>query len=916
MSSSHICLACRRRFGQLRFAQVWQCRSRATFISLSSNKPRNTGNNKLEELPLSGTGGERNADPGNIRKLSQRKTSSSRHNKPDSGDMLEALFERTVHPPPPKEVADPEARSSFGSYKNAERLRYMISESQPLADSWAFFVEHFGPEAAAKSELAKDTSGRLQVPSYLKPTAVNLFKKIILAKRKNPFSQTLPSATELSRVFYQLGYLNGSDWTNMLSVILQGLLRLDQQDSDDLESKKRLLADLIGIWNVACRGVSHSRKFPAMESPDVYWSTLPTFLNMDIIGVSRRRGPDSAFNLLVPSLPIRDNSHFQILTIASFGILSDSSITAECLPIDVTPLLRLLGRIINVPGHVARACSLVPREAALDTVSCYVMSNRKIFLDRAQEIAQQIHFESTQAKPRLVPRESSPALKRINLSFLDRRINAALDDRNLREVDELWADAAQWPVDLGSGEDYSAVIGAGLLSRMLAESFIRAYMGLRQPNRAIDVWNHMVNSGLTPNVRTWTSLIRGCKAAKDPSALEQIWKRMLASGVEPDNYCWVARIDGLIFCRQVDAGIAAIDEMGRLWKQAARAKYPKLPLPQLHLVEDVQSPLKPSIEVVNAAVAGLLNLNMSNAAYKVLAWSGKFGIAPDVSTYNILLKPLVIGGHSEESMALLRRMQKSGVQADIVTFMTILDETIPSLEGLSLKETTDIFYTIFDEIESAGLAVEIPVYTKIIGHLLTQDGIKGFSMHAVNAVLSRMVSKGVYPTSQIHILLLNHYFAQSPPDMEGVRTTIERAILTTRGTNEFFWDRVIEGYSINGETGLAMKYLGKVQENKGKVGWLAMRLLLLALVENQEWDMARTLVNNAVSDNGAPVPVEGQGAERQLSWRFWKLARELDLVQQGKDLKKKYEEAESEERKGEVLFEDAARIRKVGNDQV
>ncbi|KAK2630371.1 hypothetical protein QTJ16_001191 [Diplocarpon rosae] len=909
-----MCLACRQRFGQLRHAQVWQCRSRATFISLSSNKPRNTESNKLEELPLSGTGGEPYAEPKNTRILSPRKTPSTRCKKPDSGDVLEALFERTVHPPPPKEVADPEARSSFGSYKNAERLRYMISESQPLADSWAFFVEHFGPEAAAKSELAKDTSGRLQVPSHLKPTAVNLFKKIMLSKGKNPFSQTLPSATELSRIFYQLGYLNGSDWTNMLSVILQGLLRLDQQGSDDLESKKRLLSDLIGIWNVACRGASHFRKFPAMESPDVYWSTLPTILNTDIIGNSRRRGPNAAFNLLVPSFTIRDNSYFPLLTIASFGILSDSSITAECLPIDVKPLLRLLSRFINVSGHIGRACSQVPHEA-LDTISFYVMSNRNTISDRAQEITHQIHFESTQAKPRLVPRDSSPALKRINLNFIDTRINAALDDRNIRQVDELWEDAAQWPVDLSFGEDHSAVSGAGLLSQSLAESFIRAYMGLRQPNRAIDVWNHMVNSGLTPTVRTWTSLIRGCKAAKDPLALEQIWKRMLASGVEPDNYCWVARIDGLIFCRQVDAGIAAIDEMGRLWKQAARAKYPKMPLSQLHLLEDIKTPLKPSIEVVNAAVAGLLNLNMSNAAYKVLAWSGKFGIAPDVSTYNILLKPLVIGGHSSESMALLRRMQKSGIQANIITFMTILDETIPSLEGLSLKETTEVFYNIFDEIESAGLAVEIQVYTKIIGHLLAQDGLKALSIHAVNAVLGRMISKGVHPTSQIHILLLNHYFAKSPPDMEGVRTTIERASLTKLGTNEIFWDRVIEGYSVNGETGLAMKYVGKVQENRGKVGWFAMRMLLLALVENQEWDMARTLVNNAVSDNGAPVPVEGQGAERQLSWRFWKLARELGLVQQGQDLKKKFEEAESQERKGEVLFKDAVLIRKVGTEQ-
>ncbi|KAI6716284.1 hypothetical protein JHW43_001243 [Diplocarpon mali] len=884
-----------------------------TIWPATNNKPRNTVNNKLEEQPLSATGGEQSVDSGNNRNVSHTKTSSSRPKKPDSGDVLEALFERTVHPPAPQEVADPEARSSFGSYKNAERLRYMISESYPFADSWAFFVEHFGPEAAAKSELVKDTSGRLQVPSYLKPTATNLFKKIILAKRQNPYSQSLPSATELSRIFYQLGYLNGFDWTNMLCTILQGLLNLEQQRPNDLDSKKQLLSDLIGVWNVACRNVGHLKKFPAMESPAVYWSSLPTILNRNILRVSRVRGPESAFALLVPSFTVRDIPTLPVLTSASFGILSDSSVTPEDLPIDVKPLMKLFSQFITVPGHDTRAYNRVPHEAGLDQIMPYVISNSKIFADRAQKITQQILFETARAERRPVPRESTPASKGLSLSFIDRRVNAALDDRNLRQVDELWTDAAQWPVDLTPGEDYTPANDVGLLNRSLANSFIRAYMGLRQPNRAIDVWNHMVNSGLTPSLKTWLSMITGCKAAKDPKALEQVWKRMLASGVKPDTHCWVARINGLIYCRQIDAGIAAIDEMGRLWKQAARAKHPNMPLPQLHLVKEVEGALKPGIEVVNVALAGLLNLNMSSAAYKVLAWAGKFGITPDVSTYNILLKPLVVGGHSKESMALLQRMQKSGVQADIVTFMTILDETIPSLEGLSLQEIIEVFHTIFDEIESAGLAVEIPVYTKVIRHLLPRDGTTKLGMRAVNAVISRMISKGVYPTSHIFCILLSHFFDQSPPDMEGVRITIERASLTKRGTDEIFWDRVIEGYSRYGETGPAMKYLGKVQEKKGKVGWLAMKLLLIALVENQEWDLARTLVNNAVADNGAPVPVEGQGAERQMSWQFWKLARELNLVEQGQELKQKYEEAEDEKKKGEGSLQDSDLIRKVAD---
>jgi pentatricopeptide repeat protein len=85
----------------------------------------------------------------------------------------------------------------------------------------------------------------------------------------------------------------------------------------------------------------------------------------------------------------------------------------------------------------------------------------------------------------------------------------------------------------------------GTFTEALGNLFILIYMTLRQPNLAIDVWNHMLKSGLQPSLQTWDAMLSGCKASRDWKTLEVVWKRMLASGAQPDAVCWTTRISGL-----------------------------------------------------------------------------------------------------------------------------------------------------------------------------------------------------------------------------------------------------------------------------------------------------------------------------------------------------------------------------------
>ncbi|KAG4444071.1 hypothetical protein IFR05_000424 [Cadophora sp. M221] len=876
MSSPHICLACRRTVNQIRLASVVQWGSRATFISLSNNnkarkpagrEPRGNQLDPAEEL-------EKGNDVSTAR-LPRRKPNPPRTTNP--GDVLESLFEQTIHPSSVSNGEEPqEFQSALEPYQRVHELNMMMENKAPFPDQWAFFLEHFGPAA----QLAKGRD-RIAMPSYLGPTINLMWRAIVEAKEKDhPLPESLPSTTEISRVFMELGYLSGHDWIDMVSHPLRYILKMRNGEFRDPETEKRLTEDLIGAWNIACRDIGQLGRFHDKDSPS-YWMTLPSISMVDAAHAHQKRGSQDVFALLVPLFKLGSLKPFPTITLATFGLLSERSVDIEGLSIDPSPLLTVLSRIISVPGLDRSNIHSPYSMSNVAELSEYVKDNWSAIRERAAAMSQYHHPQIDKTKAERMSRASV----QISVRYINRRLHEASTTRNLRQVDDIWSDVSRWPVDTSGVEGPSAE--QGKLTLALANYLILVYMSLRQPNRAIDVWNHMVNNGLTPTLRTWDSMMSGCVAGKDVKALEQVWTKMRRSQVVPDVICWATIVGGLITCRKADAGVAALDEMGRIWIEAARKKYPNMDQPQLQLMTDVEGAVKPSIEVVNAAIGGLFKNNLSNAAYKVLAWAGKFGIAPNVNTYNTLLRSLIREGRSKEAMALLQRMQKTGVQPDSYTFTTVLDETFRSMEGLTPEETTAIVQNVFSEMKLAGVKPTIQVYGKIIRQLLSNDSSPA-DMATINAVVDTMYEQGIDANAYIYTMLLEQQFAQAPPNMDAVRTIIERASNTQGGTDEIFWDRAIEGYARNNETGRAMRILGKVQASKGKVGWTAMRLLLLALVENQEWDLARTLVNNAIIDSGAPVPVEGQGFERQLNWEFWRLARNFGLVEQGPELKAQY----------------------------
>ncbi|KAG0652149.1 Pentatricopeptide repeat-containing [Hyphodiscus hymeniophilus] len=891
MNSSYICLACRRSLSRKRPHKAIQWRPRATFISLSDNASKSTdGRSREGILQLGNVENEKKRRYVSLGSTQEGKKPPRQPSPHIDGDLLEALFEESLKDPSPDAAKPSQSISLVEPYIHANTLRTMLADKDgSVVDAWKVFVGHFGPEAWRNGSIDQRT-----VPRYLHLSRNLLTKKYLEAKRRDPFSLDLPTVTEFSKVYSQLGELRSGNWCEAMLILLENLIKLDHSSPDGLVRRDRLISDVVGAWNVVFRQVGKAQDFPPEGSP-LDWSHIPHISIRESSAVYRNFGTRSIFAQFAPGFPLRTQSNMAVVAVATFTLLTQESIAGEAVMIEASPLISSLSAAIAVNGldfgtladmgTVSPSVDQLLNETASKTKDIALKMQAKLIGDEA--------VPSSISESRPSPKLKSPSNRslssslRTDVASITKRLYDALQRGDAPQVDNLWSGVKLYPVadeqnnaNVAGPTEHSNTSNRGKLNADLCNYFILVYMALRNPNGAIQVWNHMVKSGLIPTRKTWDSMMNGCKACRDHKALEDIWMRMHQFGVEPDVVCWTTRISGLFECNKLDKGMHALDEMGRLWI-AANNKEPEHPPKQRKgskqktiAMEHVRPAVKPTIETVNAAVSGLLRRHQTEAARRVLSWAVGFDIKPDVITYNILLTPLIRDGNSKQAMLLLKQMQKEGIEADVATFTAILDETFRYSSELSPTEQTVIINNVFSEMEAAGVEANVQTYGKMV-HQLLQSANE--DLRAVNAVMEQMTTRGIQPSPYIYTMLVTYYFDREPADLDAVRNLIENAKVEVGSVDHVFWDRVIEGYARNGETTAAMRILGELERKGGRVSWVAKQVLLRSLVQNDQWDIAKTFVRDVKHDTGGPKPAhEMRGNEGQH--HFWRLAAELELL--------------------------------------
>lgn len=868
MSSPYICQACCRKLGRFRRPNSLQWHAQATFVSLSEGPKQKAEQGPRDKLLDLGTIGRASKERYAEFTSDRRRRITGRPAAQDPADRLESLFAESINAPASPSKLPSQAPASIIPYQNAEILkRKLADDGCPAIDSWSFFLEHFGPGAWKRDAINRNSS-----PSYLyirdgSYSGRALLNRIIQARNEDPFSTTLPTFTEVSSVYSQLGVLHGPDWADMMFSLIARLLELQKAEAKDDIREEMLISDLAGCWNVVFRQVGKLQYPVTVEgTSSLDWSHVPSISSKYVIQAHKRRGLQGCFGSLVPSLPLHQLKDIPIIAVASFTLFTQEHLAQKDVVQEASLLVSSLGQAISILSSTVR---LAPSTTSLGAAS--VDEFVKATWTKTRELATRLNSQPTAKAPTSTYRNAAP----IRSSFQHKRLQDAFTRQDIHQVDRIWADVINFPVKKEPTTDGEKILKAdskGFLSVGVCNQFILIYMALRRPNRAIDVWNLMLSKGLPPNMSTWDCMLTGCKISRDAKALEGVWTKMQDLQVQPDAVCWTTRISGLVECNQFDRAIQALDEMGRLWLAAARRQHGNKSIDDLRGLNDVPGAVKPTTSTVNAAINGLLKKQRQDDAHRILAWAGEVGIRPDIITYNTLLRALIRNGQTEEWMALLQQMNDNGVKADVATFTTVLDEIFRYPEHTP-EEQSKIITGVFTEMEAAGIEANLHTYGKIIYYLLkcnTGD------LTSVNGVLERMSREGLQPSPYISTMLVEHYFSRQPPDLDAVRFLIDRSRQEPGSVDHIFWDRVIEGYSRIGDTTSAMRILGKVHSGSGRVSWTTLQKLLSSLAQNQEWDVAQTLVRNTKLDTGGPLPEHVRGKKDQH--RFWGLAAELELL--------------------------------------
>ncbi|KAG2559688.1 protein Rf1, mitochondrial-like [Panicum virgatum] len=145
---------------------------------------------------------------------------------------------------------------------------------------------------------------------------------------------------------------------------------------------------------------------------------------------------------------------------------------------------------------------------------------------------------------------------------------------------------------------------------------------------------------------------------------------------------------------------------------------------------------RPSLAILNAMILGLCHRGMLRVVLGLLGVMGKkFGIIPDVVSYNILIKGHCVFGWSGDGFKLFKEMRSSGCEPTVVTYNILVD--VLCHEGRMVEARR-----LFDEMAQVGIKENTITFNVLI------DGYaKTGRMDEASAAYREMKVRGLVPDS-------------------------------------------------------------------------------------------------------------------------------------------------------------------------
>ncbi|KAG6291539.1 hypothetical protein E4U45_007133 [Claviceps purpurea] len=333
------------------------------------------------------------------------------------------------------------------------------------------------------------------------------------------------------------------------------------------------------------------------------------------------------------------------------------------------------------------------------------------------------------------------------------------------------------------------------------------WCAMQRLNNLQDTLDMMRQLHIQPTMRTYTSMMHGWKICKDVRRIEALWEKIMKSRMKPDAHIWTERISALIETGNPQAGLRALAEMYRTWTEA-------LARSDGNAEKAATIAVQPSMEVVNAALKGILSIDR-DAANDLLKWASNQGLEADTTTFNIFLRQsLRTATHDVAGVveSLLKAMKERGLEPDGATFTIVLEDLLGGMHGATADEQVQAVQQILSDMETAGLKPNREAYAKMLYAISSLP--YGGAEAAIAAVQKHMAANGVTETPHmVTILLERALVAQSSPLDSGdkIRAFLHKHRLRDISQGDrTLWERIMGAYASAGDLRAAVNLFGQL----------------------------------------------------------------------------------------------------------
>ncbi|KAI1330484.1 hypothetical protein F5Y16DRAFT_363285 [Xylariaceae sp. FL0255] len=736
------------------------------------------------------------------------------------------------------------------------KLQSMLTNKQSLTEAYRYWLVEIKPAIQVPGT---------HIPQAYQTVLLSLMNSIIDVKKQNTLDTEIPSVTDIFRIQVEMGQIVPREWATLVTRIIGYLIELDPdaegntpaQHDAVLAARDALMTELIESWKI----LTHPRT-PAdvridSSSTDGFW--FPRMGKSLLMDFRRKQDFSSAFSFLFPQYPRNQiRTPVSLLAIATYTLLHDKNKCSIQARQDAARFMSKVGfmiKFMKIPDTVLQSTFAL----RLPRLGPYVMGlwpKIQAYLDMNEKRLSDENGLVVIARPQ--PLEMKNKKPAFDPSAVGGRLNQAYETRNIGEVHRIWQDF------IGPSKPVTEERAAQIRECSdLIDSFIRTYMALDQPGKAIEAWNFMGRVKLSPTLRTWNMMLDGLKRARNLDGMKNLWEKLVASGTRLDTEIWTTRVGGLVECGSIKIGIKALEEMVALWKKGEGDPDSKA--------------VKPSIGPVNAALGAMLRRNDLEAARKLLAWAARHDIAPDVFTYNTLLRALIRkdkGSYSNHAEEILEEMRSQGVQPDAATFTIILDTSFNHNHIPDPEEQMAVVKKVANAMTNAGLEPNMHTFGKMIYLLLRANNTT-----AAVAMVNHLFDHDVELSPHIYTALIQHCFVQRPPALQAVNTIVQRRrVLDLNHMDQMFYNRIVRGYVECGEVDAALDIYRQLASRGKSIGLWPLQDLINALVRNGRHETAIPIVaeTRKIFEDSRPDPAEQL---RYWGHQFWKVAERYGLLE-------------------------------------